>query len=200
MRLSTSVFSCVLATYLLFVATQRAESHGILPIQYVHHNNTAMRDILEALAATYPNITRLYSIGKSFQGKELYVLEITKVPGRHTPGVPEFKYIANMHGNEVVGRELLLLLAEELCSKYGKDANITRLVDTTRIHLLPSLNPDGWESSREGDCKSVIGRFNANGVDLNRNFPDPFDQRRNNKQVRRVKSIQLFPEVEVTSE
>ena len=107
----------------------------------------------------------------------------SQFPGRHIPGVPEFKYIANMHGNEVVGRELLLHLAQELCSKYGKDAYITRLVDNTRIHLLPSMNPDGWEGATEGDCMSGKGRFNANGVDLNRNFPDPYVGRRDRREV-----------------
>lgn len=174
-------------TWLIFClgivySVQRAQSSGILPVKATHHNNSALHQVLEALAATYPNITRLYSIGKSYQGKELWVLEITKNPGRHIPGKPEFKYVANMHGNEVVGRELLLLFADYLCSNYGNNDRVTRLVDTTRIHLLPSMNPDGWESSNEGDCSSVRGRFNANGVDLNRNFPDPYDGQRNELQ------------------
>lgn len=122
----------------------------------------------------YPNITRLYSIGKSVQGRELYVLEITRKPGKHIFGVPEFKYVANMHGNEVVGRELLLLLAKYLCENYGQIERITKLIDTTRIHLLPSMNPDGYELAMEGDSSSNYGRANTNDVDLNRNFPDQY--------------------------
>ena len=153
----------------------------ILPVQPTHHDNAALRQVLEALTASYPNITRLHSIGKSYQGKSLWVLEIARDPGIHKPGIPEFKYVANMHGNEVVGRELLLLLADYLCSNYGHDQRVTKLVDTTRIHLLPSMNPDGWESSHEG-CTGIKGRFNANGVDLNRNFPDPYDGQTNELQ------------------
>ena len=173
------VFLLNLCLLLIAKPTQAASA---LPVRFEHHNSTALHGILESLTATYPNITRLYSIGKSFQGKELWVLEITRHPGIHTPGIPEFKYVANMHGNEVVGRELLLLLAEHLCRNYGRDGRITRLVDTTRIHLLPSMNPDGWEAAREGDCYGYVGRYNANGVDLNRNFPDPYARRRNSIQ------------------
>lgn len=88
---------------------------------------------------------------------------------------PEFKYVANMHGNEVLGRELLLHLADYLCTEYhNNNVDIQNLVNNTRIHLLPSLNPDGWNIAAGNlqESKFVLGRSNVNGVDINRDFPD----------------------------
>lgn len=64
--------------------------------------------------------------------------------------MPNVKYIANMHGNEVLGRELLLKMAHHLCERYlAGDPDIQSLINNTRIHLLPSMNPDGWQMATE---------------------------------------------------
>lgn len=142
------------------------------PRIFIHHGHDQMTVFLKTMAKLYTNITRLYSVGKSVLGRDLWVMEISDNPGTHEPGEPEFKYVGNMHGNEVLGRELLLLLIQALCENYQKISGITALVDYTRIHILPSMNPDGHEISIEGDKDSIRGRENAHHVDLNRNFPD----------------------------
>ena len=109
-------------------------------------------------------------------GRDLWVLLISKNPETEILLKPNVKYVANMHGNEAVGRELLLHLSQHLLLNYGTDPYITYLLDNTRIHIMPSMNPDGFEESQEGECQGSKGRYNARGFDLNRNFPDYFEK------------------------
>ncbi|XP_030419706.1 uncharacterized protein LOC115652167 [Gopherus evgoodei] len=63
-------------------------------------------------------------------------------------GEPEFRCVAGMHGNEVLSRELLLNLMQYLCGEYAwGNPHVVRLVSKTCIHLLPSMNPDGYKTA-----------------------------------------------------
>lgn len=143
--------------------------------QWKHHNNTELLEALNQVHEQCPEITRIYKLAlKSVQGNPLIVMEFSSKPGQHQILVPEFKYIANMHGNEVLGRELILKLADYLCTKYNDgDDEIRKLIEMTRIHIMPSMNPDGWQLATDTGGKDyLLGRTNNNSVDLNRNFPN----------------------------
>ncbi|KAG0419886.1 hypothetical protein HPB47_003815, partial [Ixodes persulcatus] len=147
-----------------------------------YYNHGEMTAFLRNVSANYPDLTRLYSIGKSVQNRDLWVLLISKDPNEETVLKPNVKYVANMHGNEAVGRQLMVYLIEHLLTRYDTDAHVRYLLDNTRIHIMPSMNPDGFEISQEGDCTSTQGRENAKGLDLNRNFPNPFNTQKEPEQ------------------
>ncbi|KAJ4850240.1 hypothetical protein Tsubulata_008171 [Turnera subulata] len=110
------------------------------------------------------SISRIYSIGHSVNGVPLWVIEISDKPGQEEPE-PAFKFIGNVHGDEPVGRELLILLANWICDNYMKDPLATLIVENIHLHILPTMNPDGFSLKRRG---------NANDIDLNRDFPDQY--------------------------
>ncbi|XP_005726639.1 probable carboxypeptidase X1 isoform X2 [Pundamilia nyererei] len=145
-------------------------------LDFRHHNYKEMRKLMKSVQEECPDITRIYSIGKSYMGLKLYVMEISDNPGKHELGEPEFRYVAGMHGNEVLGRELLLNLMQYICQEYKRgDQRIVHLVKETRIHLLPSMNPDGYEMAFKKGSELAgwsLGRYSYEGIDMNHNFAD----------------------------
>jgi len=135
---------------------------GSVPAQY--HTYATLTADLQQIAVDHPSIVRLISAGLSVQGRDLWIVKLTDDPDaeENEPGVT---YISSMHGDEVVGKELLYNLINYMTDNYGTDPRVTNLIDTTEIWIMPSMNPDGTELSQ---------RWNANGVDLNRDFPDQF--------------------------
>ena len=133
-----------------------------IPTSY--HTHTSLTAELQALAAAHPTIARLHDLGPSVQGRALWMMRISDAPDLDEDE-PELAYISSMHGDEVVGQELLLALIRHLLEGYGSDPRVTSLVDDTAIWILPSMNPDGT---------ALASRYNANGFDLNRDFPDQF--------------------------
>lgn len=65
---------------------QRDNNGFPIPVEFVHHNYNKLKSMLNLINVNYPNITRLYSVGSSVQGRDLYVLEVSTNPGRHEPG------------------------------------------------------------------------------------------------------------------
>jgi hypothetical protein len=124
------------------------------------HTYSQMVTVLQSIATTYPDITELYTLGESVQGRILYGLKITDNPDVEE-NEPEVRICGLHHGNEFMSAELPLNLALHLVQNYSINPSITELVDNREIWIIPMVNPDGREANT---------RYNAHGIDLNRNY------------------------------
>ncbi len=133
----------------------------------------AYLQIMENFQKSHPDLCEIVSIGQSVEGRELLFAHIGRLSGQ-TDTLPAFMYTSTMHGDETTGYVLMLHLIDHLLRLYKKDTLVTHLIDSLDIWINPLANPDGTYA---GGNASVYGatRFNANHVDLNRNYPDPKD-------------------------
>ena len=90
---------------------------------------------------------------------------VSSSPYEHMIGKPNVKYVANMHGNEAVGRELMLHLILYLVQNYDTDYYVRWLLDNTRIHIMPSMNPDGFEVREESSQSHWLKYFSVLGCE-----------------------------------
>ncbi|MFA5583848.1 MAG: M14 family zinc carboxypeptidase [Bacteriovoracaceae bacterium] len=141
-----------------------------------------LTNTLHELEASRPDIFKLFSIGKSVQGRDLWVMKISDNVELDEVE-PEFKYISSMHGDEIVGREFSVRLIETIAREYDSNSLIKDLVDNTEIFIMPSMNPDGSHLRR---------RANARRVDLNRNFPDIVRDKKSSKNGREIETQHLM--------
>jgi len=128
--------------------------------------------MMQDYAEDYPDICRLDTFGTTVEGRLLLALKISDHVELDEPEAG-FMYSSTMHGKEIVGYVLLLRLADSLLKGYGLDQAVTTLVDELQIWINPLANPDGSFSADNGLSLEHSIRTNAQGVDLNRDFPDP---------------------------
>lgn len=142
----------VLALFSLFIYTCATQSTKEEDESFLQNSKyTKYVDLVSLYAKLekeYPHLAKVHSIGESVEGRDLLVLEITKDVTEPHPDRPMFKYVANMHGDESIGRELVIMLSQYLLFNYGRNNRVTQLVNETDIFLMPSLNPDGYEKSK----------------------------------------------------
>lgn len=139
-----------------------------------YHTLAEMEDILEDIAEDYPDITSLYSIGTTYEDRDIWCLEITDNPGEDE-GEPGVLFMGLHHAREWPTVEICLYIADELTSIYETDSNITDIVDNRRLWLVTCVNPDGYYYSHDqgNDWRKnrhYLPEFDTYGVDLNRNY------------------------------
>lgn len=141
-----------------------------------YHTYAEMVSEIQAVAAAHPDLVRLQSIGKSYQGRTLWLARVSQdVTVDH--GRPEVLFEGGTHALEHMGVEMTLHLLGWLADGYATDARVRNIVDTRTVWILFNLNPDGSEYDISGSSfrswrknRMPNARTTAVGTDLNRNW------------------------------
>jgi len=154
-----------------------------------YHTSVGHEDHNKAVASAHPDLVKLYDIGDSWlktQGKgghDIQALCITKINAgdcelTNTNKKPKFTLMSQMHARELASGELSYMWIDNLVNNYGKDAEVTKLMDTTEMWVIPIANPDGVDIVSSNSNSPILQRKNAHtngcsgtqvGTDLNRN-------------------------------
>lgn len=132
-------------------------------------------ELMSHYADMFPSICKIDTIGTSVEGRLILCCKISDNV-HNDEAEPEFFYSSTIHGNEVLGYQMMLRMIDTLLHGYTTDSTLGYLIDATEIYINPLANPDG--TYRRCDT-TVVGatRYNANFVDLNRNYPSEWSQR-----------------------
>jgi hypothetical protein len=113
-----------------------------------YHTYDETNAFLKKWAEEYSNILELYSVGKSFEGRNIWQVTLTnKETGKDTDK-PAIFVEGGRHSGEITSSESVLWLLNHLLANYGKDDEITKLIDTKTFYLKVMNNPDGSELYR----------------------------------------------------
>ena len=159
-----------------FYASQYTNSRSNFGI---YHTYPEMVEFVDSLRMRFPEvISEKFSIGQSINGNEIWCFRVSDNPDVDEDE-PEILFDAMHHAREIMAGEMCIMLGEYLGENYGSDPEITNLVDTREVYIIPMGNPDGvlyneqtnptgggmWRKNRRNNGDGTYG------VDLNRNYP-----------------------------
>ncbi len=101
--------------------------------------------LLHAFAEEYPRLARIESIGRSYEGRDIWLLTVTNFETGDPADKPALWVDGNIHATEVSPSSACLYLINKLMTEYGTHAEITRCLDSRVLYICPRVNPDGAE-------------------------------------------------------
>ena len=141
-----------------------------------YHDPGEMYTVIKAEEIAYPDLVKIVSIGKSYQGRDIWAAKVSSNVSVEA-GKPEAMVDALHHADEHLSTEQAIYLLETLTSQYATDATVTRLVNERVTWIIFAVNPDGWDYDLTG---GVYQHWRKNrqpstttsdvGTDINRNY------------------------------
>ena len=113
-----------------------------------YHTSAEIEWWMQKWAREHPEFVELYSVGKTFGGRDIWQMTFTnRKTGKHTDKPAAF-FEGGRHSGEITATESAFYLAWHLVENYGKDAAITKLIDEKTVYIRPLNNPDGSDMYR----------------------------------------------------
>jgi carboxypeptidase T len=160
-----------------FAPTTFVEPNDFPPADSQYHNYAEMVSDVDAEVAANPTLIKKFTIGQSYEGRDIIAALITKNADTYTSGRPEVLYDGLHHAREHLTVEETLSIMHLFVDKYGTSTQVTKLVDTRAIWIIFDVNPDGGEYDISGGTYHFWRKnrqpnpgFSAIGTDLNRNY------------------------------
>jgi hypothetical protein len=147
--------------------------------------------ILREFHHLYPELTELYSIGRSFEGRELWVMEVTAETTGPAAEKPAMYLDGGIHSGELTGSQVALYVLGQLLTRYGWDQEMTELLERYAFYVRPKFNPDGsdlalvhdqslrstvhpWDEDEDGEADEDPGEdLDGDGWITTMRVPDP---------------------------
>jgi hypothetical protein len=144
--------------YFMFAASSAWKWTAFL--DWVHyHNYTEMATIQIGLNDTYPCIVDVFSIGKSWQGRDIYCIRLTNESDGKPK--PQALFVGYHHSQEQISAELPLYYIVDVATNYGSNETVTNLLSSREIYVVVALNVDGLDLFELNDRQ----RKNARPID-----------------------------------
>lgn len=110
-----------------------------------YHTYDEMTSALRELAKAHPNLARLVEVARTREGRTVWAIEIANAAGTPVAERPALLIAANFEGDQVIGSEIALFVAESLLTGYASNATIKQRLDHHAFYIVPRINPDGAE-------------------------------------------------------
>ena len=136
--------ACVAAAGLVFAAA--TGDTRLTAANYTkYHTSEELNTELRALAKTHANLAKIVEIAKSPGGRPVLAIEIASSTGTPAAERPALLIAANLEGDQLIGSEIALYIAEALVTGYATNPTIKQRLDNHAFYIVPRMNPDGAE-------------------------------------------------------
>ncbi len=111
-----------------------------------YYTYSGIKDLCERLSEAYPDLVKMESAGKSYEGRDLITLTVTNHKNQDPGHKPGYYIDGNIHSNEIQGTEMAMYAAWYLAEMYDENDFIRELLDDKVFYIIPTINPDAREN------------------------------------------------------